>query len=343
VKAGFVAIIGRPNVGKSTLLNAIVGEKIAITADKPQTTRNRIRGIYNDEECQIVFTDTPGVTTPKNKLGEYMAGAALGALPDADAVLFITDSYGLPSLGGDAAGSGDFISQTPEGNATGSSDFILHTHEEDAADNGDFIPQTQGRDATDGGDFILKKLQGVNVPKVLVINKTDLMPPDKFKRAYEAWEAAGIFTDIIGTTATDGVNVKEVVAALKKHLPEGVGYFPDDMATDRPERFIVSEIIREKALHYLRDEVPHGVAVGIEKYEEGQGVTRISAVIYAEKKSHKGIIIGKSGRKLKGIGKSAREDIEELLGTKVFLELWVKIKPGWRDSDFMLGSLGYKD
>jgi GTP-binding protein Era len=328
VKAGFVAIIGRPNVGKSTLLNAIVGEKIAITADKPQTTRNRIRGIYNDDECQIVFTDTPGVTRPKNKLGEYMTGAALGALPDSDAVLFITDSYGLPSLGGDASDSGDFIPKTHGGNVAGSDDFIL---------------QNSGEDSTGSGDFILKKIQGVNVPKVLVINKTDLMPPDKFKRAYEAWEAEGIFTDIIGTTATDGVNVKDVVAALKKHLPEGAGYFPDDMATDRPERFIVSEIIREKALHYLRDEVPHGVAVGIEKYEEGQGVTRISAVIYAEKKSHKGIIIGKGGRKLKGIGKSAREDIEELLGTKVFLELWVKIKPGWRDSDFMLGSLGYKD
>jgi GTP-binding protein Era len=298
VKSGFVAIIGRPNVGKSTLLNAMVGEKVAITADKPQTTRNRIRGIYNDDECQIVFVDTPGVTKPKNKLGEYMAGAALGALPDADAVLFITDSYGLPSTGGDAG---------------------------------------------DSGDVILQKIQGVSAPKILVINKTDLMAPDRFKRAYEAWEAEGIFTDIIGTTATDGVNVADVVAALKKHLPEGVGYFPDDVATDRPGRFIASEIIREKALHYLRDEVPHGVAVGIEKYEEGRGVTRISAVIYAEKKSHKGIIIGKGGRKLKGIGKSAREEIEGLLGTKVFLDLWVKVKPGWRDSDFMLGSLGYRD
>ncbi|MDR1292713.1 MAG: GTPase Era [Clostridiales Family XIII bacterium] len=298
MKSGFVAIIGRPNVGKSTLLNAMVGEKVAITADKPQTTRNRIRGIYNDDECQIVFVDTPGVTKPKNKLGEYMAGAALGALPDADAVLFITDSYGLPSTGGDAG---------------------------------------------DSGDVILQKIQGVSAPKILVINKTDLMAPDRFKRAYEAWEAEGIFTDIIGTTATDGVNVADVVAALKKHLPEGVGYFPDDVATDRPGRFIASEIIREKALHYLRDEVPHGVAVGIEKYEEGRGVTRISAVIYAEKKSHKGIIIGKGGRKLKGIGKSAREEIEGLLGTKVFLDLWVKVKPGWRDSDFMLGSLGYRD
>jgi GTP-binding protein Era len=343
LKAGFVAIIGRPNVGKSTLLNAIVGEKIAITADKPQTTRNRIRGIYNDEECQIVFTDTPGVTKPKNKLGEYMTGAALGALPDSDAVLFITDSYGLPSLGGDATGSGDFTSQTHGGDVAGGGDFTSQTHGGDAANSGDSIPQTHEGDAAGGGDFILRKIRGVNVQKVLVINKTDLMPPDKFKRAYEAWEATGIFTDIIGTTATDGVNVKEVVAALKKHLPEGVGYFPDDMATDRPERFIVSEIIREKALHYLRDEVPHGVAVGIEKYEEGAGVTRISAVIYAEKKSHKGIIIGKGGRKLKGVGKSAREYIEGLLGTKVFLELWVKVKPGWRDSDFMLGSLGYKD
>jgi GTP-binding protein Era len=301
LKAGFVAIVGRPNVGKSTLLNAVVGEKIAITADKPQTTRNRIRGVYNDDECQIVFIDTPGVTRSKNKLGEYMTGAALGALPDADAVLFLTDS---PSDAGDGA-------------------------------------------ARSGGDgFILEKLTALkaSIPKLLVINKTDLMTPDEFKRTYERWERTGVFAGIIGTTATAGTNVKDVVAALKKLMPEGERYFPEDMITDRPERFLVSEIIREKALRYLNDEVPHGVAVEIEKYEEASGeapVTRISALIYVEKKSHKGIIIGKGGRKLKGIGKSAREDIERLLGTKVFLELWVKVRPGWRDDDLLLGSLGY--
>jgi GTP-binding protein Era len=299
LKSGFVAIVGKPNVGKSTLLNAIVGEKVSITADKPQTTRNRVRGIYNDDECQIVFVDTPGITKPGNKLGEYMAGAALGALPDSDAVLLLTDRP--------------------------------------TADT----PPCEGR--TDSIDFIIQKITEARAPKVLVINKADLMAPEAFKRTYEAWEATGLFTDIIGTTATEGAGVREVVAALKRHMPEGGRYFPGDIATDRPERFIVCEIIREKALRYLRDEVPHGVAVEIERYEEGPGATRISAILYVEKKSHKGIIIGKGGRKLKGIGKSAREDAERLLGAKVFLELWVKVKPGWRDSDFMLGSLGYRD
>jgi GTP-binding protein Era len=275
-------------------LNAIIGEKIAITADKPQTTRNRIRGVYNDDECQIVFIDTPGVTQPKNKLGEYMTGAALGALPDADAVLFLIDR---PVAAGGPSGE----------------------------------------------DPLLERLHALKTSKILVINKTDLMTPAEFGRTYEQWEATGVFCKIIGTTATDGANVKEVVAALKKLMPEGARYFPEDMITDRPERFLVCELIREKTLRYLRDEVPHGVAVEIEKFEEGEGVTRISALIYVEKKSHKGIVIGKDGRKLKGIGKSAREDIERLLGTKVFLELWVKVKPGWRDSDFMLGSFGYKE
>ncbi|MDR1495362.1 MAG: GTPase Era [Clostridiales Family XIII bacterium] len=292
MKAGFVAIVGRPNVGKSTLLNAVVGEKIAITADRPQTTRNRIRGVYNDDDCQIVFIDTPGFIAPRNKLGEYMAGAALGALPDADAALMLID-------------------------------------------------RPVGKEEDFGVDTLLEKLRALKAPKILVINKTDLMTPDEFKRTYERWEGSGVFTEIIGTTATEGLNVGAVVATLKKLMPEGVRYFPEDMITDRPERFLVCEIIREKALHYLRDEIPHGVAIEIEKYEEKQDITRISALIYTEKKSHKGIIIGKDGRKLKGIGKSAREDIERLLGTKVFLELWVKVKPGWRDSDFMLGSLGY--
>jgi GTP-binding protein Era len=298
LKAGFVAIIGRPNVGKSTLLNAMIGEKIAITADKPQTTRNRVLGVYNDDDCQLVFIDTPGVTKPLNKLGEYMTNAAIGALSGADAVLLITDRPGRASQSGGE---------------------------------------------TDTDDFMLQKIAGVKAPKILAINKTDVMTPDEFKLAYDAWTSTGVFAGVIGTVATEGAGAGEVTCALKGLVPEGPRYFPEDMVTDRSERFLVCELIREKALRYLRDEVPHGVAVGIEGYEEGPRLTRISAMIYTEKKSHKGIIIGKGGRKLKGIGKSAREDIERMLGTKVFLDLRVKVKAGWRDSDFMLGSLGYKD
>jgi GTP-binding protein Era len=320
VKAGFVAIVGRPNVGKSTLLNAMVGEKIAITADKPQTTRNRIRGIYNDDECQIVFIDTPGVTKAVNKLGEYMTGAALGTLPDADAILFLVSGSPGRLPGGPGGRPGESAGASPFAEDRGAAAGV-------------------GK----GDAFIAGKLKAVKAPKILVINKIDLIGPDEFRDLYEAWEVEGIFADIIGTVATDGKNVKDVIGALRKRIPDGVRYFPEDMVTDRPERFLAAEMIREKALHYLRDEVPHGVAVEIEKFEEERGVTRVSAVIYTEKKSHKGIIIGKGGRKLKGIGVSARKDMERLLGTKVFLELWVKVKEGWRDSDFMLGSLGYRD
>jgi GTP-binding protein Era len=292
MKSGFVAIIGRPNVGKSTLLNAIIGEKIAITADKPQTTRNRIRGIYNEDGYQIVFIDTPGIMKPRNKLGEFMTHTALTSLTEVDAVLFLTD--------------------------------------EPYSDKG-------------GDIFITEKLAETDVPAILVINKMDKMEPDEFKVTYEAYERLSRFTDIIGTEATSGAGVPAVLCSLKKYIADGPMYFPEDMSTDHPERFIVTEIIREKLLHYLHDEVPHGVAVEIESYEEKENITNISAVIYTEKKSHKGIIIGKDGRKLKGVGKAAREDIEALLGTKVYLKLWVKIKDNWRDSDFMLGSLGYRD
>ncbi|MDR1068072.1 MAG: GTPase Era [Clostridiales Family XIII bacterium] len=293
MKSGFTAIIGRPNVGKSTMLNAILGEKVAITADKPQTTRNRIRGIYNEDgECQIVFLDTPGITRPKNKLGEYMRAAALDSLADVDAALFVTDQA-LPEKGGD--------------------------------------------------NYIIERLRKADAPIILAINKIDRIGPDEYKQAYESFESLGMFADILGTEAVSGKNVPELVTALKKHMPEGPQFFPAGITTDLSERFLVSEMIREKMLHYLRDEVPHGVAVEIEKFAEKDNITHISAVIYTEKKSHKGIIIGKDGRKLKGIGKSAREDVEKLLAQKVFLELWVKVKDNWRDSDFMLGSLGYKD
>jgi GTP-binding protein Era len=312
MKSGFVSIIGRPNVGKSTLLNAFVGEKIAITADKPQTTRNRIRGIYNetpapdkastqgqpfcaaapDGGCQIVFIDTPGIARPRNKLGAYMTDQAMSTFGEVDVILFVVDEK-LGDRGGD--------------------------------------------------NFILERLRESRTPKILAINKMDAMGPDAYREVFEEYEKTGVFTEILGVSALKGDNTELLVATLKKYLDDGPRYFPEGMSTDLPERFLAGEIIREKALRYLQDEVPHGVAVEIESYTELPNITKISAVIFTEKKSHKGIIIGKDGRKLKGIGKSAREELEALLGTRVFLELWVKVKENWRDSDFLLSSLGYRE
>ncbi|MBQ9707636.1 MAG: GTPase Era [Firmicutes bacterium] len=299
MKTGFIGIVGRPNVGKSTLLNAILGEKIAITTEKPQTTRNTIRGIYThygtsegEDDMQLVFIDTPGIHKPRNKLGEFMTEAAIGTFGEVDAIIFIVD---------------DELSAGP------------------------------------GDKYILDLLDKITTPKILVINKIDKMEPEKFRKIYEEYDDIGIFENIIGTAAKQGTNVQDVIDAVAEFMEEGPMYFPDDMITENPERFIVSEIIREKILLYLRDEVPHGVAVEIEQFKEEGDITKISAVIYCEKKSHKGMIIGKGGRKLKGIGKSAREEIEALLGTKVYMDLWVKVKENWRDSDIALSNFGYKD
>lgn len=299
MKTGFVSIIGRPNVGKSTLLNAILGEKIAITTDKPQTTRNTIRGIYTHyaddmvkDDMQMVFIDTPGIHRPRTKLGKYMTDAAVGTFNEVEAIIFIVD---------------DKLSAGP------------------------------------GDKYIVDMLDDITTPKVLVINKIDKLEPEAFEQIYKEYDELGIFEEIIGVSAKEGKNVQSVIKAVSEFMEEGPMFFPDDMVTEHPERFIVSEIIREKILMYLQDEVPHGVAVEIERYKEESEITRISAVIYCEKKSHKGMIIGKGGRKLKGIGKSAREEIEALLGTKVFLEMWVKVKENWRDSDIALSNFGYKD
>ncbi len=295
-KSAFVGIVGRPNVGKSTLLNRFLGEKIAITANKPQTTRNTIRGIYTRDteegKIQLIFLDTPGIHKGKNKLGKSMTEAAIRTFSEVDVLLFLIDSR---------------IDKGP-------------------------------------GDMnIVEMLKGVDTPKILVINKIDLMSPDDLKETFTAYEDMGIFQSVVGISATEGAGVPELLEEVEKIAEPGPMYFPEDMITDHPEKFIVSEIIREKALEFLEDEVPHGVAVEIESYKELDNLTRIGAVIYCEKKSHKGIIIGKNGRKLKGIGKSARLDIEALVGTKVFLELWVKVKENWRDSDFMLSNFGYKE
>lgn len=298
MKSGFISIAGRPNVGKSTLLNAILGEKIAITTDKPQTTRNSIRGIYTrlgeqeEDDLQMIFIDTPGIHKPRNKLGDFMTETAIGTFKEVGAIIFITD---------------DKLSRGP------------------------------------GDKYILEILKNVSTPKILVINKIDKLGPEDYLQIYNEYNETEIFDQIIGTSAANGENIQDVIDAVSIYMEEGPMYFPEDMVTDHPERFIVSEIIREKLLMYLQDEVPHGVAIEIETYKESPKITKIGAVIYCERKSHKGIIIGKQGRKLKGVGKSAREEIEALLGTKVFLELWVKVKENWRDSDFALSNFGYKE
>ena len=292
MRSGFIGIVGRPNVGKSTLMNAILGEKIAITTDKPQTTRNTIRGIYTTDDLQMIFIDTPGIHKPRNKLGKYMTDAATGTFKEVDAILFIVD---------------DALSKGP------------------------------------GDKYILELLKEAETPKILVINKIDRMGPDEFVGIYKEYEELGLFEEILGTAAIDGTGIQKVIDAAARFMPEGPMFFPEDMVTEDPLRFIVSEIIREKILLYLQDEVPHGVAVEIEQYVEEEDLTRISAVIYCERKSHKGMIIGKNGRKLKGIGKSAREEIEALTGTKVFLQTWVKVKENWRDSDIALSNFGYTD
>ena len=301
MKTGFIGIVGRPNVGKSTLLNSILGEKIAITTDKPQTTRNVIRGIYTrleetddgrEDGVQMVFIDTPGIHKPHSKLGSFMTDSAINTFKEVEVILFLVDSD---------------ISKGP------------------------------------GDRYILEMLKDIPTPKILVINKIDTMEPEYFRRIYEEYSNMGIFDDVFGTSALEGQNVDKLLGRIEDFLEDGPMFFPEDMVTDHPERFIVSEIIREKLLLYLEDEVPHGVAVEIESYKEEPGITRIGAVIYCERKSHKGIIIGKQGKKLKGVGKAARLEIEELLGTKVFLELWVKVKENWRDSDLALSNFGYRE
>lgn len=297
MKSGFAGIIGRPNVGKSTLLNSILGEKIAITTDKPQTTRNSIRGIYTEhtvdgDSSQIVFIDTPGIHKAHNKLGAAMDDIAIKTYKEVDVILFLVD------------GSPD-----------------------------------KGR----GDTYILDMIKDVETPKFLVINKVDTMDPEEFKKTYDIYEKMGIFDEIFGISALKGTHVQRLVKAIQGYLEEGPMFFPEDMVTDHPERFIVSEIIREKLLMYLNEEVPHGVAVEIESYKEDPKLTEIGAVIYCERKSHKGIIIGKQGKKLKGIGKSARLEIEALLGVRVYLQLFVKVKENWRDSDFAISNFGYSE
>lgn len=291
-KSGFVTIIGRPNVGKSTLMNRLVGEKIAIISDKPQTTRNRIQTVYTDENMQAIFLDTPGIHKPKNKLGDYMVSVSTETLGEVDLILWLVD---------------------------------------------------ESVEIGPGDKYILEQIQDIKTPKILVVNKVDKIPIDKIQGIIDNYSEFGVFEDIVAISATMGSGVEDLMKKIRETLPEGPQYFPEDTLTDQPERVIVSEIIREKALLYLEDEVPHGVAVGIEsmKKRPKKDLVDIDAVIYCERDSHKGIIIGKGGRKLKGIGKSAREDIERLLGSQVNLKVWVKVEKNWRDKEKFIKQFGY--
>ena len=293
-KSGFVSIVGRPNVGKSTLMNNVVGEKIAIMSDKPQTTRNTIQAVYTDEEAQVVFLDTPGIHKPKNKLGEFMVKSATDAFKNVDLVLFVVD---------------------------------------------------ESKKIGPGDRKIIDDLKNIKTPVVLVLNKIDQLNEEELFDLMKMYNAEGVFEQIVPISALKGRNINELLKVIKSHLEEGPQYFPDYMITDQPERVLVSELIREKVLHYIHDEVPHGVAVEIErmKSRKDKEIVEISAVIYCERDSHKGIIIGKNGRKLKGIGKSARADIELLLGSQANLQLWVKVKENWRNLQNYVSNFGYTE
>ena len=287
--SGFITIAGRPNVGKSSLMNAMIGEKIAIVSNRPQTTRSRIMGILSHEEYQMVFLDTPGIHNPKTRLGEYMMHSVHDAMDGMDCFMMILD--------------------------------VSHITENDI------------RFASD--------LKGGKVPSVLVLNKIDLVPPESILKAISDFAGLG-YEEIVPVSAKTGAGLDDLVNCLRKYLPAGPKYFPEDMITDQPERILCAEIIREKALRHLRDEVPHGIGVEMIKIEAlSDRLTEINATIYCEREAHKGIIIGKHGSMLQVIGTEARTDIEKLLNTHVNLKLWVKIRPDWRNNAADLKNLGY--
>ena len=293
-KSGFVAVIGRPNVGKSTLINHIIGQKIAIMSDKPQTTRSRIQCIFNMEDAQMIFLDTPGIHKPKHKLGEYMLKAAEGTLKEVDVIFFVVDA--TEKFGG-------------------------------------------------GEKYIIERLKSTTRPVILVINKLDLIEHEQSLPIIASYSDKYNFAAVVPISALDGTNVDNLIIEAKKYLPEGPQYYPSDMVTDQPERLIIAELVREKLLHATEDEVPHSIAVDIDEMKQrNNGDNYIRATIYVERDSQKGIIIGKNGEMLKNVGKLARPEIEMLLGTKVFLDLWVKVKKNWRNSqgaiqNFGLGSI----
>lgn len=291
-KSGFAAIIGRPNVGKSTLMNHLIGQKIAITSKKPQTTRNRIQTVYTDSNGQIVFLDTPGIHKAKNKLGEYMVQVAERTLKEVDVILWLVE----PTT---------FIGA--------------------------------------GEKHIAEQLGSLKLPVILIINKVDTVSREEIAQAIDAYQKLYRFDEIIPCSALRGMNTEEITSCIFKYLPYGPMYYDEDTVTDQPMRQIAAEIIREKALHALDAEIPHGIAVAIDKMQQrkSSSITDIEATIICERDSHKGIIIGKQGSMLKKIGSNARYELEQMLEGKVNLKLWVKVKKDWRDSDFLMKNFGY--
>lgn len=293
-RSGFAALIGRPNVGKSTLLNHVLGQKVAIMSDKPQTTRNQIRGVYTTEEVQMIFLDTPGIHKPKSRLGEWMVKTARDTFAEVDVVLFLIDAK-------EGIGAGD--------------------------------------------QFIMDLLQEVKTPVFLVVNKIDQVHPDSLLPLIDEYRNRFSFREVIPISALYGNNTSKLLELILGELPEGPPYYPSEYVTDHPERFIVAELIREKVLHLTREEIPHSVAVVVEEMsprDEGDLVD-VRATIITERASQKGILIGKQGSMLKEVGQRAREEIQRLLGSKVYLDLWVKVKKDWRNEDFYLRQFGYRD
>lgn len=291
LKSGFVTLIGRPNVGKSTLMNQLIGQKIAITSNKPQTTRNRIQTVLTTGEGQIVFVDTPGIHKAKNKLGEYMVQVATRSLNEVDLVLWLVE----PST---------FIGQ--------------------------------------GEQFIIEQLKKIDTPVILVINKIDMVKREEILAFIDAYRKEFNFAEIVPVSARNGDNTGELIKVIYQYLPEGIAFYDEDTITDQPERQIVAELIREKALHCLQEEIPHGIAVAVDQMKMERKVMHIDATIICERESHKGIIIGKQGSMLKKIGSNARYEIEQMLECKVNLKLWVKVQKNWRDSDFLMKNFGYR-
>lgn len=291
-KSGFVTLIGRPNVGKSTLMNYLIGQKIAITSNKPQTTRNRIQTVLTKPEGQIIFVDTPGIHKAKNKLGEYMVNIAERTLNEVDVVLWLVE----PST---------FIGA--------------------------------------GEKHIAEQLKRVTTPTILVINKVDSVKKEEVFASIAAYKDLYDFAEIVPVSARSGENAEELLKVVFKYLPYGPQFYDEDTVTDQPERQIVAEVIREKALHCLNEEIPHGIAVTIERMKRTRKLVNIDATIICERDSHKGIIIGKQGKMLKKIGSTARYEIEKMLDCQVNLQLWVKVKKDWRDSEFLMKNFGYRE
>lgn len=292
--SGFIAIIGRPNVGKSTFMNYVIGQKVAIMSDKPQTTRNKIQGVLTTDTYQLIFIDTPGIHKPKHRLGDFMVKSSIDTLNEVNAIMFMVNAK-------EGYGKGD--------------------------------------------EFIIEKLKGISQPVLLVINKIDEVHPDELLPLIDQYREKLPFAEVVPISALQGNNVDRLLEVLVDQLPEGPQYYPEDHVTDHPERFIISELIREKVLHHTREEIPHSVAVIIEsiKKQENKDIIDVQATVIVERKSQKGIIIGKQGNMLKQIGTEARKDIENLLGSKVFMELWVKVQKDWRNRASQLREYGYRE